>query len=219
MPPVGTPPKIRWNAPAGLRTVTFPDYLTDFSHRYIVPTAQRETSGGVVAHYYEGAYDEVTAEWLGEFDQAFADELRAWWAHAGAGKLFEFYMEGDNINTALLFTTYVSGGIVNVNYPAGPPFPVNRELTIGPYTAAGDLAKRDAFTVTSVDESPPFTGRWDLSFAGSLPHEHLVGDLVRSKYGFPQCVCTNDSQPWREEPGRVLRVSIRFRSHADIVTP
>lgn len=217
--PTGTPPAIKWSPPSGSpRVITFPDYATDFSSRFIIPFTQPETAGNVVAHYAQGGYDEALVEYLGDWDQAFADEILAWWGHAAAGKLWEFWLEGDNTFSAGLYADAAYSAYILVESFA-QPFPIGRELVVHPYTALYDIAKRDAFTADNIYEWPPFSGIWRIDITPQLNFSHAAGELVRSRYGFVSCVTAQEEYPIVEEPGNVMRFSLRLRSQAAIVTP
>jgi len=224
--PVPGYPLLRWITPtAVVRSFSFPEYATDFHHEVISSFVQSKTVGNVVSHYSKGAYDEVQVEFIGDFSQSFADEVRAWWGHAARGGVFDFFLEGDLINTAPLHDfTYPPFDLAVVNFAGGsPPFIVGRELTVAGTTAAGDTARRGSFTLSTQTQDIPLYGpdKWKLGIAlpSTLVRWHYPDEVVRSKYGFPDSVVLQGDYPLREEPGNIMRFSLQFRSLAAIVTP
>ena len=217
-------PLLRWTPPSGLvREILFPDYATDFSAEVISSFAQSETAGNVVSHYSRGAYDEVSVEFIGEWSQVFADEIRAWWSHAARGGAFDFFLEGDMKDTATVIEyAYPPGNQIVVSH-VGAPFIAGREAIVHPYLAASDLAKRGAFTIESITDVSLLYGAnaWALGIGSptTLVRRHDAGEIVRSKYGFPDSVILQREHPLVEEPGSIMRFSLRLRSFAGILVP
>jgi len=214
-------PMIRWLPPAvAAQEIVYPDFLTDFKTKLMLSFYQQETPGGVQAHYPIGGYDEVASEYLGEWDQLFADQVRAWWSHAASGHLFDFWGEADQTDVGTVVTctpgeTWMDVYCVSV----GTPFKTPREYVVHPSTALYDIAKRDAFLSTSADENPPGSDIWRLHFSNPLTFAHAAGEQVRSRYGYPNSAVLQSEYPLVEEPGHLMRMSLRFRSQAQIVTP
>ena len=225
--PAATPfPTIVWDSPSGIpQYIEFGDYLTDFSSQYHLFFDQSETIGGVQAHYPRGAYDEVSVEYLGAWDQAFADKVRAWWGHAASGRIWDFFFEADNSLTALVNSFSIADSYMKVDNVtqrgrlAPLIFISGRPLVVHPALGGGDLGKRDAFIITSSSETVPGSGIWYLAFSGTLAHSHSVGEQVRSRYGYPSCVVLQSDYPLAEEPGNIMRFSLRFRSFVGIAVP
>jgi hypothetical protein len=110
-------PLIRWTTPtAVVRTFYFPDYVTDFSYQIVHSFIQSKTVGNVISHYPKAAYEEVSVEYLGDFNQAFADEVRAWWSHAARGGVFEFVVETDIEGTPVAYE-FNDAVVLQSNYP------------------------------------------------------------------------------------------------------
>lgn len=221
------PPLFRWTTPSAvLRSFSLPDYATDFSSQVVSSFRQSVSPGNVIAHYPLGGYEEVSVEYIGAFDQTFADEVLAWWSHAARGGLFDFFLEGDMTASVPLYQDAYPPDIAFLLVTSvGAPFLAGREAKIGPIAADADTAKRETFTIDTVTyASPPHpVNTWSLNILtpNALVRNHwgYIPEVVRSKYGFPDCVVLQNEYPLIEEPGNIMRFSLRLRSFAAIVVP
>lgn len=173
-------PRIIWDSPPN--NLDFPEQLTVFRAEPRAFRVQHTSDGGKTENLFRFRRAEFELELASFTDDAFADELEAFWAYASRGEVFAFAFDRDDTIDTTIATSAVSKGdtVIEVASVTG----ILDDTKYRMRSAAGGL-NEEVVEVLSVS-APDVTLKAGTKFA------YAIGDIFRSRFYYPSMQLPSD---------------------------
>lgn len=173
-------PRIIWDSPPN--NLDFPEQLTLWRPEPRVNRAQHTSDGGKTENLFRFRHDEIEVGLVNFTDDAFSDELEAFWAFASRGEVFAFAFDRDDTIDTTIATSAVSKGDTVITLASTAGILVDTKYRLR--SAAGGL-NHEVVEVDSI-ASPNVTLKVGTKFA------YAIGDIFRSRFFYPSMQLPRD---------------------------
>jgi hypothetical protein len=173
-------PRIIWDTPPN--NLDFPEQLTVWRPEPRVFRVQHTSDGGKTENLFRFRRAEFELELVSFTDDAFADELEAFWAFASRGEVFAFAFDRDDTIDTTIATSAVSKGDTVITLASTTGIAIDTKYRMR--SAAGGLNEE----IVEVDSiaSPNVTLKAGTKFA------YAIGDIFRSRFYYPSMQLPSD---------------------------
>lgn len=218
------PPRIQYVPDSGGIDVDFPHEMTFFRYHHTARPLQVETTGGTIGTTERRSFDQV---FLGidkfPVDEAFADDMTAFWSFAAKGGTFVFDHLGSvakSLKQNIIFpaTPGVAFRVLSPFKPwpdahTGPGF----RYKMVPRVLVGSPHVRDLFSITGQVEAP--VGEWTIASDPLLRWAYPIGSSVWPEHSYEDCFLVQNADPIIRLPGGLMSLRMSFRTAWPIEIP
>lgn len=173
-------PRIIYDSPPN--NLDFPEQLTRFRPEPRVNRVQHTSDAGKTENLFRFRRDEIRAELANFTDDAFRNELVAFWAFASRGEVFSFAFDRDDTVDTTIATSPVSKGATT--FAVASTTGILADTNYRMRSAAGGL-NEEIIEVQSV--SPP-----NVTIKVGTKFAYAIGDIFRSRFYYPSLVLPED---------------------------
>ncbi len=190
-------PSIIYNPSGTPIEIVFPEELSDWTEPDDAERSTLVSEGGVVASYFQHSFGKLMVDITRmPRNAAFEDAIHAAWGWLKRGGEFAFAFDSaDKVSSTVRVATAVNATVIPVvsssSFVNGQPYLI--ESIYGGYAT-----QRFVVSNKDVSLSPSLTADRNMIYP------YVVGDVVRSRRYFPECVTLQTKSPIRENPGDTI---------------